>query len=107
MMDFQLTSISSIDEPLLVTYPGQMLSFSSKFSSIPDKYRLQILDGKQNTRLNHYSRGSSRGINIKWPIPKTIRERHLGFWEISIDTELEKFQLLFEVKNIRNFFSCD
>ena len=104
MKDFHLNSIISSDEPLYSYSPGQMLSFSAKFATIPDKYRLQILDGNNNTRLNHYGKGSSKGINIRWTIPKTIRKKHMsGFWQISIDTKSESFKLFFKVKDIINF----
>jgi hypothetical protein len=108
MKDFHLNSIISSDKPVNTYSPGQMLSFSANFTTVPDKYRLQILDGNNNARLNHYGKGSSKGINIQWTIPKTIREKHMSrFWQISIDTESESFKLFFEVKNIRNFLCSE
>ena len=102
MKNFQLKSSQPIKGSQNIYSPGQILLFKAKFSSIPDKYRLQIFDGKENARLNHYGKGTPDGINLNWPIPKTVREKHLGLWQISIDTQSENFRLLFEVKDKNN-----
>ena len=108
MKDFHLSSIISSDELSSTYSPGQMLSFSAKFSTVPDKYRLQTLDSNNNARLNHYGKGSTKGINIRWPIPKTIREKHMsGLWQISIDTENENFKLFFEVANLKKYLCSE
>ncbi|PWI48304.1 hypothetical protein CEE45_07570 [Candidatus Heimdallarchaeota archaeon B3_Heim] len=106
MKEFSLKSITNSDRTPLYTYlPGQTFSFAAKFSHIPDKYHLQILDRKENTRLNRYGKGSDKGIEFQWPIPKLLRDRHLGFWQIYIESDSENFQLFFEVKNPATFFS--
>ena len=47
----------------------------------------------------------NKGIEFQWPIPKLLRDRHLGFWQIYIESDSENFQLFFEVKNPATFFS--
>ncbi|MHA1978025.1 MAG: hypothetical protein ACW98F_05040 [Candidatus Hodarchaeales archaeon] len=105
MKEFSLNSANDTEQALYTFIPGQKFSFKAKFSDIPDKYRLQILDRKKNTRLNRYGKGSSKGIELQWPIPKLLKERHFGLWQISIESDSEKFQLFFEVRNQRKFFA--
>ena len=105
MKEFSLKSANDTDQALYTYLPGQMFSFKAKFSHIPDKYRLQILDRKKNSRLNRYGKGCSQGIELQWPIPKLLKERHFGLWQISVESDSEKFQLFFEVKNQVKFFT--
>jgi nucleotidyltransferase/DNA polymerase involved in DNA repair len=80
--------ISLANDPLQKCYafaPGEKLRILVTFESpIPDKYRLQILDKRNNTRLNRYGKGSDRGISLDWLIPTTIRPKHLGTWYIQV-----------------------
>lgn len=69
---------------------------------IPDHYRLQILDSRQNSRLNRYGKGSSEIVVSNWPIPKAIREEHLGAWQVWITdraNEKKSFRQFFFVEN--------
>ncbi|UCE14839.1 MAG: helix-hairpin-helix domain-containing protein [Candidatus Heimdallarchaeota archaeon] len=67
--------------------PGEKINIQVKFVQIPYRYRLQVLDRRKNTRLNRYGKGSEAGIEIDWPIPRTIREEHLGPWQVQIKTD--------------------
>jgi predicted flap endonuclease-1-like 5' DNA nuclease len=79
--------------PYIQTYsfkPGDKINIQVKFetSNFPDRYRLQIIDHKHNSRLNRYG-GSIPDIpeiNVSnWPIPLNIREEHLGIWFVKLD----------------------
>ena len=106
MYDFRLSQITIENHEPYTLSPGQTFNFKAKFSEIPHKYHLQIRDKNKNTRLNRYGKGSDH-IDFKWPIPKAIKKRHLGIWEISINSDTEQFSLFFNVKNCREFFSCE
>ncbi|MHA1205987.1 MAG: hypothetical protein ACTSSO_00285 [Candidatus Hodarchaeales archaeon] len=107
MYDFDLTQITLAKQEHYTFSPGQTFNFQAKFSEIPHKYHLQILDKNKNTRLNRYGKGSEIGIDFKWPIPKTVKKHHLGIWEISIKSDTENFSLFFNVKNCNDFFRCE
>jgi len=107
MYDFRLSQITLANQEHYSFSPGQTFNFKAKFSEIPHKYHLQIRDKNKNTRLNRYGKGSENGINLKWPIPKTVKKRHLGIWEISINSDTEQFSLFFNVKDCRDFFRCE
>lgn len=64
--------------------PGAKIHVHISFKEelIPDYYRLQILDSRQNSRLNRYGKGSSEVVVSSWPIPKAIRKEHLGVWQV-------------------------
>ncbi|MHA2296603.1 MAG: helix-hairpin-helix domain-containing protein [Candidatus Hodarchaeales archaeon] len=68
--------------------------------SIPDHYRMQILDSCQNSRLNRYGKGSKEGIELDWPIPKSIREDHFGIWQIKVESDTGTFSQIFHVELI-------
>ncbi len=105
MKEFSLKSTNNADNALYTYLPGQKFRFNAKFSQIPDKYRLRILDRKENARLNRYGKGSEDGIELQWPIPKLLKTRHFGLWQICIESEFENFQLFFEVKDQVKFFT--
>jgi hypothetical protein len=105
MKEFSLNSADDTQKVLYTYFPGQKLSFTAKFSQIPHRYRLQILDRKENARFNRYGKGSENGIDLQWPIPKLLRNRHFGLWQIAIESDKEKFQMFFEVKNQEKFFT--
>lgn len=67
--------------------PGEKIHIQVKFIQIPSRYRLQVVDRRNNTRLNRYGKGSEAGFEIDWPIPRTIRNEHLGPWQVQIKTE--------------------
>ena len=76
--------------------PGERINIQVTFGSqIPYQYRLQILDRRNNSRLNRYGKGSDQGIELTWPIPRTIRDEHHGIWRIQVETDIfslaEKF----------------
>ncbi len=81
--------ISLANDPLQKCYafaPGEKLRILVTFEDpIPEKYRLQILDKRNNTRLNRYGKGSDQGIMLDWLIPTTIRNEHLGMWYIQVE----------------------
>lgn len=105
MQEFQLSQLSiSKHEPYTFS-PGQKFDFEAKFSEIPHRYHLQIRDKNNNTRLNRYGKGSDQGIKLIWPIPKTIRKRHLGMWKLIVSSDTEHFSLFFNVKDSKEFFS--
>lgn len=104
MYDFDLTQITLANQEHYTFSPGQTLNFQMKF---PHKYHLQIRDKNKNTRLNRYGKGSENGIDFKWPIPKSVKKRHLGIWEISIKSDTEQFSLFFNVKDCRDFFRSE
>ena len=105
MQDFSLSSITLVSQEHYTFSPGQTFNFKARFSEIPHKYHLQICDKNKNTRFNRYGKGSIKGINFKWPIPKTVKKQHLGIWEISIASDTEQFSLFFNVKDCRDFFA--
>jgi hypothetical protein len=107
MFDFQLSQKSIENHEPYTFTPGQKFNFIAKFSEIPHKYHLQICDKNNNTRLNRYGKGSEMGIKLTWPIPKTIRKRHLGIWKLIVRSDTENFSLFFSVKDYRDFFNCE
>ena len=98
MLNCSLTASNNLKKNLYSFNPGDSICFSANFTLIPLKYRLQILDQKENTRLNHYNSGTNKGIFIRWRIPYSLREDHLGIWQIVIDTDTDQFRLFFNVK---------
>jgi predicted flap endonuclease-1-like 5' DNA nuclease len=78
--------------------PGEKIRIHVKFDQIPDRYRLQILDQRKNSRLNRYGKGSNEGILLEWPIPLTIRKEHLGLWQINIEAKSGSFNKIFFVE---------
>ncbi len=107
MYDFHLSQKNIENHEPYTFSPGQKFNFQTKFSEIPHKYHLQIRDKNDNTRLNRYGKGSEQGIKLTWPIPKTVRRRHLGIWKIIVRSDTEQFSLFFEVKDNRDFFTCE
>ncbi|MFX0209234.1 MAG: helix-hairpin-helix domain-containing protein [Candidatus Hodarchaeota archaeon] len=76
--------------------PGEKMRIQVKFEDpIPERYRLQILDQRNNSRLNRYGKGSKDGIILDWPIPPTIKADHLGIWYVKIE-DYRKDQLILE-----------
>ncbi len=74
--------------------PGEKIHIHVSFEEghIPEYYRLQILDNRRNSRLNRYGKGSSDIFVNNWPIPTTIRQEHLGVWQVWVnDRADEKF----------------
>jgi hypothetical protein len=104
MYDFSLSQLYLVNhEPYTLT-PGQTFNFKTKFTEIPHRYHLQVRDKNKNTRLNRYGKGSEKGVNLDWPIPKNVKKRHLGIWEILIKSDTEQFSLLFNVEDCGDFF---
>ena len=107
----QVTEMPSIsifltENPLLNVFafkPGEKINIHVAFrgDTLPERYRLQILDQKHNSRLNRYGKGLTN-IKIKnWPIPTSIREEHLGKWQVKVDFS-EKIQKLHDKKPAEN-----
>ena len=79
--------------PFIQTYsfkPGDKINIQVKFEAgdFPDRYRLQIIDHKNNSRLNRYGGRlpESQEISVSnWPIPPNIREDHFGIWFVKLD----------------------
>lgn len=76
--------------PFIQTYsykPGEKIHIQVNFKAgfIPDRYRLQILDHKNNSRLNRYGGGLSKVTVENWPVPSNIRDDHFGIWFVKID----------------------
>jgi predicted flap endonuclease-1-like 5' DNA nuclease len=66
--------------------PGEKMRIQVKFEDqVPERYRLKILDQRNNSRLNRYGKGSEDGIILEWPIPPTLKSEHLGIWHIQIE----------------------
>ena len=105
MQEFNLAPEVNINSDSNAYTPGQKVIVKAKFSQIPDKYRLQIIDGNKNSRFNRYGKGSDKGIYFTWPIPKTIKSRHFGLWKILINSSNENFRYYFEVKSNEEYFS--
>jgi predicted flap endonuclease-1-like 5' DNA nuclease len=81
--------------------PGERINIQVTFGpQIPYQYRLQILDQRNNSRLNRYGKGSDQGIELTWPIPRTIRKEHHGIWRILVDTDMFSFDQKFYVEHI-------
>ena len=81
--------------------PGERINIQIKFGDqIPYQYRLQILDKRNNSRLNRYGKGSDKGIELTWPIPSTIRKEHHGVWRVLVDTDIFSFDQKFYVEYI-------
>jgi len=81
--------------------PGEMINIQVTFGSkIPYQYRLQILDKRNNSRLNRYGKGSDQGIELTWPIPRTIRDEHHGIWRIQVETDIFSFDEKFYVEHM-------
>ncbi|MFX0182621.1 MAG: helix-hairpin-helix domain-containing protein [Candidatus Hodarchaeota archaeon] len=79
--------------------PGEKMRIEVKFEDqVPERYRLKILDQRNNSRLNRYGKGSEDGIILEWPIPPTLKIEHLGIWHIQIE-DYRNDQLL-----LRSFF---
>lgn len=80
--------------------PGEKINIQVKFGDqIPNHYRLQILDHRNNSRLNRYGKGSDEGIVLNWPIPHTIRDKHLGVWRIQVEMDTGSFGQHFYVEH--------
>ena len=78
------------NEPILSVFayiPGEKINVHVAFENeqIPERYRLQILDHKQNSRLNRYGTGLTDILLNNWPIPTSIRDDHLGIWQVKVD----------------------
>jgi predicted flap endonuclease-1-like 5' DNA nuclease len=78
------------NNPFIQTYsfnPGSRINIEVNFETgdAPEKYRLQILDHKNNSRLNRYGGGLSKITVKNWPIPLNIRDEHFGIWFIKVD----------------------
>ncbi|NHJ01308.1 MAG: hypothetical protein EAX86_04155 [Candidatus Heimdallarchaeota archaeon] len=85
------------EDPLAKVFsyvPGQRLNISINFpeDSIPDYYRVKILDHRKNSRFNRYGKGSSEISINNWPIPQNIREEHYGVWQVWIDDKKNQIQ---------------
>jgi len=67
--------------------PGEKINIHAVFEeeNIPERYRLQILDSRHNSRLNRYGKGFTDLIVKDWPIPERIRREHLGIWQVWIE----------------------
>ncbi|MFW9777574.1 MAG: helix-hairpin-helix domain-containing protein [Candidatus Heimdallarchaeota archaeon] len=67
--------------------PGEKININVLFDEgqVPERYRLQILDHKKNTRLNRYGKGFANIIVNEWPIPTRLRDEHLGVWQVWIE----------------------
>ncbi|WP_455143530.1 helix-hairpin-helix domain-containing protein [Candidatus Hodarchaeum mangrovi] len=67
--------------------PGEKINIHAVFEeeNIPERYRLRILDSRQNSRLNRYGKGFTDLIVKDWPIPIRIRKEHLGIWQVWIE----------------------
>ncbi|MFX0122615.1 MAG: helix-hairpin-helix domain-containing protein [Candidatus Hodarchaeota archaeon] len=86
---------------LYAVVPGEMINIQVTFGDqIPYQYRLQILDQRNNSRLNRYGKGSDQGFELSWPIPRTIRDEHLGVWRIQVETDIHSFGEKFYVEHI-------
>ncbi|MFX1282833.1 MAG: helix-hairpin-helix domain-containing protein [Promethearchaeota archaeon] len=96
-------SIRKTKEPMHNVFafvPGERINIHVKFGEqIPDHYRLQVLDHRNNSRLNRYGKGSNKGIILDWPIPHTIRNEHLGVWRIQVEADTETFGQHFYVEH--------
>ncbi|MHA1978024.1 MAG: helix-hairpin-helix domain-containing protein [Candidatus Hodarchaeales archaeon] len=84
------------NNPILSVFafkPGEKVNIHVAIENelIPGRYRLQILDHKQNSRLNRYGIGLSDIVVNDWPIPTAIRDDHLGIWQVKVDS----------IKNVR------
>ena len=81
--------IFSANNPSFQTYsfkPGDKINIEVNFETgFPDRYRLQIIDHKNNSRLNRYGRGLAKISLENWPVPLNIREDHFGIWFVKID----------------------
>ncbi len=82
--------IFSASNPFIQTYSfklGDKINIQVNFETgyIPDRYRLQILDHKNNSRLNRYGRGLSKITIDNWPVPLNIRDDHFGIWFVKVD----------------------
>ena len=78
------------NEPILSVFayiPGEKINVHVAFENeqIPERYRLQILDHKQNSRLNRYGTGLTDILVNNWPIPTSIRDDHLGIWQVKVN----------------------
>lgn len=81
--------------------PGERINIQVTFGNqTPYQYRLQILDKRNNSRLNRYGKGSDKGIELTWPIPSTIRSEHHGVWRILVDTDIFSFDQKFYVGHV-------
>ncbi|MFX0085928.1 MAG: helix-hairpin-helix domain-containing protein, partial [Candidatus Hodarchaeota archaeon] len=72
--------------------PGEKIHIHVSFEEgrIPEYYRLQILDNRRNSRLNRYGKGSSDIFVNNWPIPTTIRQEHLGVWQVWVNDRADE-----------------
>ncbi|MHA1237278.1 MAG: helix-hairpin-helix domain-containing protein [Candidatus Hodarchaeales archaeon] len=81
--------IFSASNPFIQTYSfklGDKINIQVNFETgFPDRYRLQIIDHKNNSRLNRYGRGMAKITVENWPVPLNIREDHFGIWFVKID----------------------
>ncbi|PWI48305.1 hypothetical protein CEE45_07575 [Candidatus Heimdallarchaeota archaeon B3_Heim] len=78
------------NDPILSVFafkPGEKINIHVAFESeqIPGRYRLQILDHKKNSRMNRYGIGLTDIVVDNWPIPVSIRDDHLGIWQVKVD----------------------
>lgn len=96
-------SIQKAEDPISKVFtiiPGDKIRIQVKFGDrIPDRYRLQILDHRNNSRLNRYGKGTDKGIDLSWPVPRTIRAEHFGIWKIQIDADTGSFGQIFYVEH--------
>ena len=96
-------SIRKSKDPMYKVFsfiPGEKIHIHVKFGDqIPDHYRLQVLDQRNNSRLNRYGKGSKEGIVLDWPIPRTIRDEHFGSWQIQVDADTGNFGHIFYVEH--------
>ena len=104
MHDLSLTQISHAHHESYTFTPGHTFNFKAKFSEIPHRYHLQVLDKNKNTRFNQYGKGSENGVDLNWPIPKNVNKRNLGIWEIMVKSDTENFSIYFNVKDSKEFF---
>ncbi|UCG90597.1 MAG: hypothetical protein JSU57_02380 [Candidatus Heimdallarchaeota archaeon] len=98
-----MISIRKTKEPMHNVFafiPGEKINIQVKFGDqIPNHYRLQVLDHRNNSRLNRYGKGSDEGIVLDWPIPRTIRDEHLGVWRIQVEADTGSFGQHFFVEH--------
>ena len=82
--------IFSTSNPMINVYsfkPGDKINIQVNFETrhIPHRYRLQIIDHNNNSRLNRYGGGSSNVIVENWPVPLNIRDNHFGIGFVKVD----------------------
>lgn len=97
-------SIRKTKDPLHNVFafiPGEKMNIQVQFGDhVPLHYRLQILDQRNNSRLNRYGKGSEKGFVFDWCIPRTIRDDHFGVWRIQVEADTGFFSHSFFVEHI-------